>query len=84
VNQRTSQRVPLSADHVHHFTSSQPASGFDGFLELTVRIDITSDQPSIKIIVCIGSEHRIAGHIHDLDNIGSFHSVALEFRDGAV
>ena len=51
-NERTGQSVSLSPDHVHSYTSSPPHDNeFDGFLELKVKIDITSPRPNVDVIL---------------------------------
>ena len=51
-NERTRQRVSLSPDHVHSYTSSSPEDEtFQGFLELKVKIDITPPEPTLDIIL---------------------------------
>ena len=51
-NERTKQRVSLSSDHVHSYTSSPPTDhSFDGYLEVKVTIDITSTEPEINLIL---------------------------------
>jgi hypothetical protein len=51
-NERTKQRVSLSPDHVHSYTSSPPnEDSFDGFLELKVKIDLTPSVPKIEVIL---------------------------------
>jgi len=51
VNGRSGQEIVLAPDHVHHFTSSSPAdTSCAGTLELTMRVDLTGEVPTISPI----------------------------------
>ena len=51
VNGRSGQEIVLAPDHVHHFTSSSPAdTSCAGTLELTMRVDLTGELPTISPI----------------------------------
>lgn len=51
-NERTHQVVPLSPDHIHHFTSSpiNERTSFAGWLEINVSIDLSDSNPKVTPI----------------------------------
>ena len=50
VNERSHQSLRLAPDNVHHYASNLAEPGCDGFLELSVYVDITPKEPRVDLI----------------------------------